>query len=222
MLVRVNSHDSGQTLGGARVREEPVAVELINTVWADRDGLHDALATTRDATAWLTQVKDRLPHVRPSRGRARARLTHSEAEQLRRLRDAIRRVAVDVTDDRRTVEPHGAEFPTMDEALQIINSTAASLPPRLLHRVDGDVIADRKAADPLRAAIAGIAVDAVPLLAGDSDRGPLRACLAPACVLYFVQDHALREWCSPACGNRARVARHYKRAQEAKSRSSTR
>ena len=221
MLVRVNSHDSGQTLGGAPVREEPVAVELINTVWADRDGVHDALVTTRDATAWLNQVKDRLPHVRPSRGRARARLTLSEAEQLRRLRDAIRRVAADVTDDPRTVEPHGAEIPTIDEALQVINSAAGSWPARLLHRVDGDVIANRSAVDPLRAAISGFAVDAVPLLAGDHDRGALRACLAPACVLYFVQDHTLREWCSPACGNRARVARHYKRAQEAKRRSST-
>ena len=38
-----------------------------------------------------------------------------------------------------------------------------------------------------------------------------RATHAPGCVLYFVQDHPRREWCSTACGNRARVARHYDR-----------
>jgi predicted RNA-binding Zn ribbon-like protein len=153
----------------------------------------------------------------------RARLTASEAEQLRRLRDAIRCVASHVTDDPRTVAPHGGQVPTIDEALSVINSAAESLPPLLLllHRIDHTVVADRSATDLRRAVIAGFAVDAVPLLAGDHDRGPLRACLAPACVRYFVQDHTLREWCSPACGNRARVARHYKRAQEAKRRSST-
>ncbi|WP_433236869.1 CGNR zinc finger domain-containing protein [Streptosporangium sp. CA-135522] len=37
----------------------------------------------------------------------------------------------------------------------------------------------------------------------------LRACHAPGCVLFFVKDHHRREWCSAACGNRARAARHY-------------
>ena len=41
----MSSHDSGPTLGDAPVRGEPVAVELMNTLWADRDGLHDALVT---------------------------------------------------------------------------------------------------------------------------------------------------------------------------------
>ena len=220
-MVPVSSRDDSQTVGDAPVREEPVAVELMNTLWADRDGLHDVLATARGATEWLSQVRGRLPQVRQSRGTARARLTLADAERLRRLRDAVRRVAVHVTDDPRSVEPHRSEITTIDEALSVVNSAAASLPPRLLHRFDGVVVADRTAADPLLAAMAGFAVDAVPLLAGDHDRGRLRACLAPACVLYFVQDHALREWCSPACGNRARVARHYKRAQEARLSSST-
>ncbi len=198
-----------------------MAVELMNTVWADRDGLHDALATARDATAWLSQVTERLPHVRRSQGTSRSRLTLSETDRLRRLRDAIRRVAIDVTDDPRTVEPNEWDNLTIAEALSVINNAAESLPPRLLRRVGGGIAADRSAADPLSASFAGFAVDAVPLLAGEHARGSLRACLAPACVLYFVKDHALREWCSPACGNRARVARHYARAQEAKRLSST-
>jgi len=220
-MLSMNVQTSAQPLGGAPVREEPISVELMNTIWADREGLNDALATARDATAWLNRVKDRLPHVRPSGRSARPRLTRSDAEQLRRLRDAVRRVAADVTADPRVVERDGEEFRTIDDALSVVNSAAASFPPRLLHRVDDDVVSYRSTADLARAVGAGFAVDAVALLAGDHERGHVRACLAPGCVLYFVQDHALREWCSPACGNRARVARHYKRAQEAKRRSST-
>jgi predicted RNA-binding Zn ribbon-like protein len=41
----------------------------------------------------------------------------------------------------------------------------------------------------------------------------LRACYAPGCVLYFVKAHPRREWCSDACGNRVRAARHYQRSR---------
>jgi predicted RNA-binding Zn ribbon-like protein len=34
---------------------------------------------------------------------------------------------------------------------------------------------------------------------------------APGCVLLYVSDHPRRQWCSNACGNRARQARHYRR-----------
>jgi hypothetical protein len=42
----------------------------------------------------------------------------------------------------------------------------------------------------------------------------LRACGAPGCVLMFLKDHPRREWCSNACGNRARQARHYDRTRK--------
>jgi hypothetical protein len=51
-----------------------------------------------------------------------------------------------------------------------------------------------------------------PICRPDSPR--LRACQAPGCVLYFVKDHPRREWCSTACGNRARAARHYRRHRD--------
>ena len=53
-----------------------------------------------------------------------------------------------------------------------------------------------------------LAAEAVRFFGSDPQ---LRACLAPGCVLYFVKDHPRREWCGPACGNRARAARHYRR-----------
>ena len=63
-------------------------------------------------------------------------------------------------------------------------------------------------ADVVLAALAG---DAIELVTGPR-RADLRACGAPGCVLVFLKDHPRREWCSNACGNRARQARHYRRA----------
>jgi predicted RNA-binding Zn ribbon-like protein len=57
-----------------------------------------------------------------------------------------------------------------------------------------------------------LARDAIDLLTGTT-AGDLRACGAPGCILLFVKDHPRREWCSNACGNRARQARHYERVR---------
>jgi len=59
---------------------------------------------------------------------------------------------------------------------------------------------------------AALATAAIAFLTGP-DRTRLRACPAPRCVRYFVQEHARQQWCKPSCGNRARVARHYHRRQ---------
>jgi predicted RNA-binding Zn ribbon-like protein len=60
--------------------------------------------------------------------------------------------------------------------------------------------------------LGAFAIDAIDLLTGP-DRRDLRACGAPGCVLLFLKDHPRREWCSAACGNRARQARHYARTE---------
>ena len=49
-----------------------------------------------------------------------------------------------------------------------------------------------------------------------ADAAPLRACEAPRCGRIFVADNARRRWCSTACGNRVRVARHASRRRETK------
>src|SRR2546429_545268 len=98
---------------------EPLSVLLMNTIWADRAGIHDAISTRDELAAWLAVLATRLPD-----GAAVRRATQ----------------------------------------------------------------ADLKA---------------------------FRATLALGCVLYFVKDHPRREWCSAACGNRARAARHYSRHRAA-------
>lgn len=124
--------------------------------------------------------------------------------QLRELRGALRRLAADATDDPRCP----AEVISRPDALATLNSLAGLARSELAWPSDGPPI--RTLHGPAAGVIATLGVE---LLAGEG-RGRLRACLAPNCVLYFVKEHTRREWCSPNCGNRARVARHYQRHRQ--------
>ena len=60
-----------------------------------------------------------------------------------------------------------------------------------------------------------LAADAITVLTGPQAER-LRQCANPDCILQFVADNPRQRWCSSAlCGNRARVARHYRRHNEA-------
>lgn len=64
--------------------------------------------------------------------------------------------------------------------------------------------------------LAPVAASAADLLAG-GDLSYLRKCENPACILYFydVSKNHKRRWCSMnICGNRFKVAAHYKRQRE--------
>lgn len=180
--------------------DEPVPVRLMNTIWADRHGVHDALTTTENLRAWLTAVTAEDQPV----------LDSGDLSRFRTLRDALRRLAALVTDDTR---PAAASATTdIAKATADVNRAArqALTWPQLDHE-DGELVASKagKATPGLRA-LSSIAKESIELLTGD-DRPRLRACNAPGCVLYFVKHHSRREWCSNACGNRARAARHYQR-----------
>jgi predicted RNA-binding Zn ribbon-like protein len=182
--------------------EEPPPIRLMNSIWADRFGVHDALTTPDDLRAWLSAVyPDADP---PNRSRP------GDVRRFRALRDALRGLAALVTGDSRPVA--AAASTGVREAVAEVNDAAALavLSPQLIHR-DGElrrVTAGRTGAVDL--ALSSIAQQGIDLLAGEGS-GSLRACYAPGCVLYFVKDHPRREWCSTTCGNRARAARHYER-----------
>lgn len=172
---------------------EPAPVRLMNTVWADRAGVHDA----------LTDVDDLRVFLRALGARDLGEVTPGDLAAARRLRDALRRLAADVTDDGRLSA--ATELGETD-AVRVVN---AALPrPRLRRTASGWLLgADDEGG--VGAVLAAVARDGAALVA-DAGR-PLRACRAPGCVLYFVRDHPRQEWCSVACGNRARAARHYRR-----------
>jgi len=143
--------------------------------------------------------------------RAGAHATDGELAVTRDLRDAVRRLAAYVTRDDRPFA--AAAITDVAAALGQLNSIAAELPAPCLALRDGRLEAGvHEGPSPVTAGLARVAEQAVALLGG-ADAASLRACYAPGCVLYFVKTHPRREWCSVACGNRVRAARHYQRAR---------
>jgi predicted RNA-binding Zn ribbon-like protein len=183
--------------------DEPLPVRLMSTIWADADGPHDDLRTTADVDDWLDAV---------GVDRAGAHATEAELTTARALRDAVRLLAAHVTADDRP----GAAASANDvaAALDQVNATAAALPaPRLALRDGRLELGPPGGPSLVTTGLAQVAEQSVALLGGE-EAGRLRACYAPGCVLYFVKTHPRRAWCSVACGNRVRAARHYRRARD--------
>lgn len=190
---------------------EPLPVELMNTIWADRDGVHDTLDSVDGVRGWLTDIAVRTLVSTSNIKTLSDSDVGAATVSLRVLRDALRRLAAETTGDPRPDE----RSPTMNltDAVALLNAAAAAT-----HRwtslnwtTDTSPSMSVHASDNVgRAITTAIAEEAIELFAGEG-KALLRACLAPGCVLYFLKSHPRREWCSPGCGNRARVARHYAR-----------
>jgi predicted RNA-binding Zn ribbon-like protein len=173
------------------LRDEPLSIELHNTIYADRGTLRDGLAD--DARGWVRALGDRLPGGSPP------------AAELIDLRGAVRDAVAAVVDGKRVPPP----------ALAAINAAAARARSSARLERDLSIVADHGDATAADVAIAAIATDAIAVLGGDEE---IHVCGAPGCVLAYVKDHPRREWCSTACGNRARQARHYARQRSLNSR----
>ena len=187
------------------MEDDPLPVALMNTIWADRDGVHDTLDD--GAADWLRTAADVLLADTTCDGLEDD--LHEDVARLRRLRDALRRLAAELTGDPR---PDAASaIADRADAITALNETCALATawPALVWPPDAPPRAVARAAHPPSTlAVARLAAQAVDLLTRPAALG---ACEAPGCVRYFVRDRPRRGWCSAACGNRARVARHYRR-----------
>lgn len=171
--------------------DQPIAVELVSTLHVVDGAPFDALSTVTDLGEWVRANRSRLP----------AAVDGEDAlHRLRSLRDVLDRLFRAATSAR--------QHDTGDVAA--LNEVAAVSPPRpqLLWPMDGTPSAVSAHPDGDLPTVLGVlARDGIDVLAS----GELHACGAPSCVLFFVPRTARQAWCSPACGNRARVARHYER-----------
>lgn len=183
------------------LRDEPVAIELHNTVYAAAGEVRDGLADAASAAAFVRAIAPRLTADGLPGG------TGPSAAELVALRAAVRAALGAAV---------AGELPDRG-ALDAINAAAAraAFSARAVVR-DRRVVrsADRHGADRTDIVLAAFAADAIDLLTGPP-RDEIRACGAPGCVLLYVRDHPRRQWCSNACGNRARQARHYRRTHAA-------
>jgi len=178
----------------------------MNTVWSQRGVLRDDLATPQEALTWLRV-----------NGLPTASVNSAERGAVVELRTALRTAAAHLAGETRVsgleADPTVIATGDVEAALTVINECSPAAPAGHLALVDGQV-QWRNAApgSTVEDAMAAIATAATAVLLGP-DAARLRACHGPRCVLYFTQDHPRRQWCSSACGNRARAARHYRRHQ---------
>jgi predicted RNA-binding Zn ribbon-like protein len=191
---------------------EPLPVELMNTVRSGESRIPEDLLAGGGAGAWMRAVQHRLPTTMDdgvSTLRNDSGVSPADG-RLRDLRDALRVLAADATRDPRYPT---ASKKTRDSAVATLNRMSRTAPtwPELTWPPDRDpfrALASRTTSTELLVAL--VAHEAVELFT-DPQRSRLRPCVSPGCHRYFLKHHSRREWCSSACGNRARVARHHRR-----------
>lgn len=186
------------------LRHEPLAIELHNTAYAAGGEAIDGIESPARLAAWLEGIAPRLPVEAQHADAAR----HGEFLALR----AAARDALHAAVEREAVPA---------EALAVINEAAARAPvsPRLGESGEGTLEPSFRYhnTDATDVALAVLAASVIEVLS-EPAREALRACEAPGCVLLFFRDHPRRTWCSAACGNRARQARHYERIRRSRRR----
>lgn len=155
---------------------------------ADDGGVDDAGADARDVQA---VVRDELVRVRRA---VRALFARAVAPEPPSKADADRLMDADA-------------------ALRLVNRAADRLGTMQLDWPDDGPPVTRWAGrteDPVALLVAAVGRSTIDFLSGP-DRVRLRACPAARCVKYFLQDDPRQLWCSPSCGNRERVNRHYRK-----------
>ena len=98
-----------------------------------------------------------------------------------------------------------------DDVVDALNATSAMAPTWPVLRINGTAQnLEMETSDPSETTriLASIARSAIELLGGP-DAARLREC--PACGRFFLASRPSQVWCSGACGNRTRVARHRSR-----------
>ncbi|RKN37176.1 CGNR zinc finger domain-containing protein [Streptomyces hoynatensis] len=181
---------------------EPLALDLINTRPAEAGGRADLIGTPALLAAWLSLEEDRLPaEIRgatPGPGDlAAVHAVRADAEA------AVRALLA------------GNAPPA--PALRGLTSAQREAPAIRELAWDGRAVtATARRTGPLGTVLAAVFAEATADLLAGPGAARVRECAAGDCVLLFLPAHPRRRWCSAArCGNRARVARYYRRHRPA-------
>ncbi|WP_158886641.1 CGNR zinc finger domain-containing protein [Amycolatopsis anabasis] len=172
------------------------SVDLVNTLRDRKRGGRELLVDPAALGEWLT-VAGLLER------KAKVTARHlEEALQLRESADRLLRAAA--AGDR----PKATDVKTVN----VLAAAVPPAPPQLRVDSDGRVrLRSFAPADPVAAALAALATDAIELAV---EAAPVRICAATDCGLRFVDRSPKRnrQWCSMArCGNRAKARAHYAR-----------
>jgi len=174
---------------------EPLSLDLANTCIHRNGAAVDLLDSPAALGTWLHAEANRLHWTGPANA--------ADWHAVRALRTAITEL---LHARRRHHRPRAEAVATVGRAL-----SAPGARMRLVWTGREPHLAPPSARARRSALLGELAADAVALLTGPRAT-QLRKCANPDCILQFVADNPRRRWCSSAaCGNRARVARHYQR-----------
>ncbi|HET6985744.1 MAG TPA: ABATE domain-containing protein [Kribbella sp.] len=208
-----------------------LAFALAATIRHDgHGGVADLLATPGDAAAWLDENRELVTQVlgRPFKGGANegasggdelvegagARDGAADArDELVRVRRAVRALFARAVAPGPPSKADADRLMDADAALRVVNRAAGRLGTMQLDWPEDGSPVTRWAGrtdDPVALLVGAVGRSTIDFLSGP-DRARLRACPAARCVKYFLQDDPRQTWCSPSCGNRERVNRHYRR-----------
>jgi predicted RNA-binding Zn ribbon-like protein len=184
---------AGFPMGG----EPLVALDLADTLAAETEpGDGDLLASPERSALWWQLELPRLP------GSAAPDLVPT-----RRLRSAIRDL----------LEAHLDGHGPAPASLEEVNAVAAAVPtsPRLEAHGSWETHTRWHSEHGGNVALAAIARETIELFADPARLARLRRCANPDCTMLFLATNRRRQWCAGnVCGNRVRVARHYRKTHD--------
>jgi predicted RNA-binding Zn ribbon-like protein len=176
------------------------AIDLVNTLrerWRRRV---ETLVTPDDLGLWIARAQ--LAPAPPRVTRARLR----EARELREAIDACMQTVL-------------AHEPAPAAAVATIDGWLAHASARAQLAVADDgtpVLGERAPADPVKRALAAVALDAARMLGTPAEAARIRVCASPTCSARFYDRSPAgrRRWCSMAlCGNEAKARRYRERSR---------
>ena len=187
------------------------AFDFLNTYELESGSWVEHLATTDQAFEWIAG-RDVVHGSLLEDARKRVADDPAAAERvlgkIRRVRDAVRKVAYAVAENRPAPAAALSEVNRALRAREIIELEPAA---------DGITVGHRHVGDPVDDALARLAQPVVQAIAaGHEDR--IRICANDECrwVFYDESPTGRRRWCDMAtCGNRAKAARHRARKKAA-------
>jgi predicted RNA-binding Zn ribbon-like protein len=200
-------------------RMTTLAFELAATIRHDgQGGVADILDTDAGLAEW---VQGNSVSVGDVLGRPFDPTAVSVDDDLRQALTGVRRAVRSLF--ARAVSPAPPSRADADRlldpevALNLLNKAADRLgTPHLAWPAGGEPLTtwSGRSKDPVALLVGAVGRSGIDFLTGP-DRSRLRACPAARCVKYFLQDDPRQTWCSPSCGNRERVSRHYHRKRTA-------
>ncbi|MEU6410975.1 CGNR zinc finger domain-containing protein [Microbispora sp. NPDC046933] len=184
---------------------EALALDLVNTRPHTPDGPVDLIAGVEGLRAWLGLQAGRLAGALPEGGEA-SLTDHDLAAAVSAVHEVRQHAAAAIDQARRGLRPP-------DDALRGLNRAQRAAPAIRALVWDGVAVTAAPHRDgPPGDRLAAVLAEAVADLLTDPAVTTVRECAADDCVMLFLPAHPRRRWCSAArCGNRARVARHYRR-----------